>query len=451
MRIIIVGQGKLGINLTKQLSKEGHDIVVIDKKSNVVTNIVDTFDVMGICGNGINFEILKEAGAARAKLIIAATGSDEINILCCTFAKNMGTAYAIARVRNADYVHQAHFLREKIGIDFIVNPEYETANEIARIIRFPVAANLDTFAGGKVEIATIKVPDGCFLCDLALSEMRKKSKSKVLIAAVQRNDRVYIPGGDFVFAANDTISVTGARSELGIFMRQMGIYRQRIKDIMIIGGGKIGYFLARELIGTGREIKLIENNQDRASELIDALSDVTIINADGTDQDILDEQGIDKLDALVALTGIDEENIIVSMYANKKNIQKVITKVDRHSHSILGEIGLETVVSPQIVAGNIVTRYVRALQNSTGMESIQTLYKLLGGKVEAVEIMVPPDSSYENVPFKHLSLLPNILVACIIRKGKVIFPDGNDVLMAGDSIIVVTADKIIENINSIFA
>lgn len=450
MYIIIVGLGKLGSTLTKQLSTEGHDIVVVDPDNSVVSSTVDAYDVMGICGNGATYEILKEAGAAKAKLIIAATGSDELNILCCLFAKHMGTENTIARVRNPDYAGQSQFLRNDLGISMTVNPEYETANEISRIIRFPSAANLDSFAGGRVEIARVRIHSDNPLCDMPIHEMRKKTKAKVIICAVQRNDSVFIPSGDFVLRCDDVISITGTRAELSSFMKQTGVYKQKIKNVMIVGGGRIAYYLAKLLSDTGRNIKLIELNDERCQHMSDMLDDVTVIHGDGTDQDILEEQCIDGQDALIALTGIDEENIIVSMYAESKGVNKVITKVNRHSYSILNDIGLETVVSPQIVAGNLVTRYVRALHNSAGNSQIQTLYKLVGGKVEAAEFIVPEDAGYLNIPFKELELMPNLLIGCIIRNGKIIFPGGDDVMKANDSVIVVTAGRIIEDLHDIF-
>lgn len=450
MYIIIVGLGKLGSTLTKQLSTEGHDIVVVDPDNSVVSSTVDAYDVMGICGNGATYEVLKEAGAAKAKLIIAATGSDELNILCCLFAKHMGTENTIARVRNPDYASQSQFLRNDLGISMTVNPEYETANEISRIIRFPSAANLDSFAGGRVEIARVRIHSDNPLCDMPIHEMRKKTKAKVIICAVQRNESVFIPSGDFVLHCDDVISITGTRAELSSFMKQTGVYKQKIKNVMIVGGGRIAYYLAKLLSDTGRNIKLIELKDERCRHMSDMLDDVTVIHGDGTDQDILEEQCIDGQDALIALTGIDEENIIVSMYAESKGVNKVITKVNRHSYSILNDIGLETVVSPQIVAGNLVTRYVRALHNSAGNSQIQTLYKLVGGKVEAAEFIVPEDAGYLNIPFKELELMPNLLIGCIIRNGKIIFPGGDDVMKANDSVIVVTAGRIIEDLHDIF-
>ena len=450
MNIIIVGLGKLGLTLTKQLVTEGYDITVVDINSQKVSSAVDAYDVMGVCGNGTTCETLETAITSKSKLIIAATASDEVNILCCLIANRMGVENTIARVRNPDYAAQMQFMRNELGLSMLVNPEYETANEISRIIRFPSAANLESFSRGKVEIASIRIHSDNMFCNMPLYEIRKKCKAKVLVCAVQRDENVYIPSGDFVIRCDDVISITGTRSELSAFMKQTGVYKQKIKKVMIIGGGRIGYYLAKLLSDTGRNIKLIENDDSRCYSLADTLPDVTVIHGDGTDQDILDEQGLEYQDALVALTGIDEENIIVSIYAESKNINKVITKVNRHSYSILNDIGLDTIVSPQIVAGNLVTRYVRALQNSAGNSQIQTLHKLVNGKVEAVEFIVPEDAGYLDIPFKDLQLLPNLLIGCINRNGKIIFPGGFDVLKANDSIIVVTAGRILEDIHDIF-
>lgn len=449
MNIIIVGLGKIGTTMTKQLVAEGHDITVVDIKRETVLSMVDAADVMGICGNGASRDTLEEAGAAKAKLIIAATPSDELNILACLIAKRMGTEHTIARVRNPDYANQNQFLRDELGINMVVNPEFETANEISRIIRFPSAANLDSFARGKVEIASIRIHSDNPLCELPLYDLRKKTRAKVIVCAIQRDDKVYIPSGDFVIKCDDVLSITGTRSELTSFMRQCKIYKHKVKNVMIIGGGRIGYYLAKLLSDTGRSIKLIEQNEEKCYSLSDSLPDVTVIHGDGTDQDILDELHLEDQDALVALTGIDEENIILSMYAESKGV-KVITKVNRHSYSILNDIGLETIVSPQIVAGNLVTRYVRALHNSADNSQIQTLHKFVNGKVEAAEFIVPENAGYIDIPFKNLNLLPNLLIGCIMRKGKIIFPGGDDVMKAGDGIIVVTANRIVEDLHDIF-
>ncbi len=451
MNIIIVGLGKIGMTMTKQLVNEGHSVTVVDTNSDKVNSAVSAYDVMGVCGNGANCEILELAGAHKAKLIISATASDEMNILCCLIANKMGTEKTIARVRNPDYSTQIQFLRDELGLNMLVNPEYETANEISRIIRFPSAANLDSFARSRIEIASMRIHSDNPLCDTALYDLRKISKAKVIVCTVQRGDEVFIPSGEFVIKCDDVISITGTRSSLTQFMKHTGVYKHKIKNVMIIGGGRIGYYLSKLLSDTNRNIKLIEHDENRCNHLADVLPDeVTVIYGDGTDQELLEEQNLDRQDALVSLTGIDEENIIVSMYAESKGINKVITKVNRHSYSILNDLGLDTVISPQIVASDIVTRYVRALQNSAESAQIETIHKLFNGKVEAIEFIIPENAKYQNIPFKSLDIAPDILIACITRNNKPIFPGGDDYLTAGDRIIIVTADKIIEDLHDIF-
>ena len=450
MYIIIVGQGKYGLTLTENLSNDGHDIVVIDRISEVVSSVVDQFDVMGICGNGSTVEILEEAGAAKANVLIACTDSDEMNILCCMFAKNLGTANTVARVRNPDYAKQYNFLRKKIGINLTVNPEFETAKEISSLIRFPSVASLDSFAEGKVEMARVTIHSDSPLCDTLISNVRKNIRANVLICAVQRGNTVTIPDGNFQLKCDDSISITGKRSELSSFLRKAKLYKHRINNVMIIGGGKIGFYLSELLSDTDRNITLIDSNLNRCEELTNELSDVTVVYGDGTDQDVLDEQGIDNQDALVALTGIDEENIIVSLYAESKNVEKVIAKVDRHSYSILGDIGLETLVSPQNVAGALVTKYVRALGNSEDKPEIVTLYKLLGNKIEAVEFSIPQKWPEIGKTFKELEFRPNLLVGCIIRGGKIIFPGGDDCFKGGDSVVIVNSGKSLKSLSDIF-
>ena len=452
MYIIIVGLGKLGSTLTKQLSTEGHDIVVVDPDNSVVSSTVDAYDVMGICGNGATYEVLKEAGAAKAKLIIAATGSDELNILCCLFAKHMGTENTIARVRNPDYAGQSQFLRNDLGISMTVNPEYETANEISRIIRFPSAANLDSFAGGRVEIARVRIHSDNPLCDMPIHEIRKKTKAKVIICAVQRNDSVFIPSGDFVLHCDDVISITGTRAELSSFMKQTGVYKQKIKNVMIVGGGRIAYYLAKLLSDTGRNIKLIELKDERCRHMSDMLDDVTVIHGDGTDQDILEEQCIDGQDALIALTGIDEENVLMGLYVRKTWPKvKVVTKINRYSfQTIIDAMDIGSVFNPRFSTSNLICRYVRSMQDSAGSK-IETLYKLVGGKAEALEFRVTESSTVCGVPLLKLELRPNLLVCCINRGGQILIPSGQDTIEPGDTVVVVSSTPGLRELDDILA
>lgn len=450
MNIVIVGDGKVGATLVEHLSQEGHDIVVIDRDSKIVEQMVNSYDVMGICGNGASYDVQMEAGVSSARLFIAATSSDELNILCCLIAKKVGAHHTIARVRNPDYLKQLPFIKEELGLSMIVNPEYDAANEIAKVLRFPNAINIETFSRGNVDLAELKINDGNPLCDMALTDIFSAFKTKILVCAVQRKSDVFIPRGDFVLKSGDKIHITAPRGELVRFMKKLGIYKHRTKDIMIIGGGKMGYYLARQLSESGGyNVKIIEIDRDRCDKLCTLLPDVNIINGDGTDRGILYEQGIESQDAFVALTTIDEENIISSMYASSLGISKTVAKVNRVSYQVLESIGMDSAFSSKAIAANRIIGYVRALENS-GESSVQTLYKLVGGQVEALEFKITADFKNIGIPLKELDINNDTLIASIIRDNHVIFPDGNDSIEIGDSVIIVSKSKQFRSINQIF-
>lgn len=450
MNIVIVGDGKVGATLVEHLSQEGHDIVVIDRDSKIVEQMVNSYDVMGICGNGASYDVQMEAGVSSARLFIAATSSDELNILCCLIAKKVGAHHTIARVRNPDYLKQLPFIKEELGLSMIVNPEYDAANEIAKVLRFPNAINIETFSRGNVDLAELKINDGNPLCDMALTDIFGAFKTKILVCAVQRKADVFIPRGDFVLKSGDKIHITAPRGELVRFMKKLGIYKHRTKDIMIIGGGKMGYYLARQLSESGGyNVKIIEIDRDRCDKLCTLLPDVNIINGDGTDRGILYEQGIESQDAFVALTTIDEENIISSMYASSLGISKTVAKVNRVSYQVLESIGMDSAFSSKAIAANRIIGYVRALENS-GESSVQTLYKLVGGQVEALEFKITADFKNIGIPLKELDINNDTLIASIIRDNHVIFPDGNDSIEMGDSVIIVSKSKQFRSINQIF-
>lgn len=450
MNIVIVGDGKVGATLVEHLSQEGHDIVVIDRDSKIVEQMVNSYDVMGICGNGASYDVQMEAGVSSARLFIAATSSDELNILCCLVAKKVGAHHTIARVRNPDYLKQLPFIKEELGLSMIVNPEYDAANEIAKVLRFPNAINIETFSRGNVDLAELKINDGNPLCDMALTDIFGAFKTKILVCAVQRKADVFIPRGDFVLKSGDKIHITAPRGELVRFMKKLGIYKHRTKDIMIIGGGKMGYYLARQLSESGGyNVKIIEIDRDRCDKLCTLLPDVNIINGDGTDRGILYEQGIESQDAFVALTTIDEENIISSMYASSLGISKTVAKVNRVSYQVLESIGMDSAFSSKAIAANRIIGYVRALENS-GESSVQTLYKLVGGQVEALEFKITADFKNIGIPLKELDINNDTLIASIIRDNHVIFPDGNDSIELGDSVIIVSKSKQFRSINQIF-
>lgn len=451
MNIVIVGDGKVGATLVEHLSGEGHNVVVIDRDQKIVEQMVNSFDVMGICGNGANCEVQLEAGVDSADLFIAATSSDELNILSCLMAKKAGAGHTIARVRNPDYLNQLPFFKDALGLSMIVNPEFDAANEIAKVLRFPNAINIETFYRGLVDLVELKIEQGNPLCNMQLTEIFNKFDVKILVCAVQRKNEVIIPRGDFILQTGDKIHVTAPRGVLVSFFKQLKIYKHRTKNIMIIGGGKMGYYLARQLCETGGyNIKIIENDLERCEKLCELLPQSDIIQGDGTDRRILLEQGLEGQDAFVALTTIDEENIISSMYASSLGVSKTVAKVNRVSYEVLESIGMDSAISSKAIAANRIIAYARALENSGEESSVQTLYKLVGGQVEALEFKIEADFSEIDIPLRDLKLKRDTLIACIIRNHKVIYPGGNDCIELGDRVVIVTKSNHVSSINEIF-
>ena len=449
MKIIIVGDGKVGITLTEFLSQEGHDIMVIDRNPKVIDNVVNTFDIMGISGNGANYDTLIEAGAERADLLIAATSSDELNILSCLMAKKIGTKNTIARVRNPEYAQQLRFIREELGLSMVVNPEFEAARDISRISRFPSAIALECFSKGRVELAEIKLPENGYLAGHKLSELHKVCKEKVLVCAVQRGEEAYIPHGNFTLLAGDKIGVTGSVNEILHFFNELGIKRTAIKKVMILGASKTAVYLAKKLCQIGNSVTIIDKDRQKCEEISAELPKALVVNGDGSSQELLIEEGISNIDAVVSLTGLDELNILISSYASSKNVPKVITKINRQELIPLAEHwGLDTVVSPRKTISNIVVGYARALENSKD-SSVETLYKLMDDKVEALEFTVKDGLDFLNVAFKELKLKENILIAGIIRDRKTIIPSGEDVLLSGDKVVILAANQRINNLSDI--
>ena len=451
MKIIIVGDGKVGLILTEFLSQEGHDIMVIDRNPKVIDNVVNTFDIMGINGNGASYDTLIEAGAERADLLIAATSSDELNILSCLMAKKIGTKNTIARVRNPEYAQQLRFIREELGLSMVVNPEFEAARDISRILRFPSATTLECFSKGRVELAEIKLPENGYLAGHRLSELHKVCREKVLVCAVQRGEDVFIPDGNFVLRAGDKIYITGSHGALASFFKAIDMFKEKSKNVLVVGGGKIAYYLAHHLAESHVDVKIIEQDEERSQYLSENLPKATIILGDGTDPATLLEEGLADCDACIALTGIDEENVIVSLFAQSLGVEKMIAKIDRLSLVDMVEShGIDSLISPKLITANRIVRYVRAMQDS-GDSEIKTLYKIVNNQVEALEFGVRGEGFYINIPFKDLHTKPGMLFAAIIRHGRVIIPSGNDHLEVGDSVIVVTkSNGYVKNLEDVF-
>lgn len=449
MRIVIIGAGKIGKTIIKHVSNEGHEVVVVDKDSNVIEYIVDQYDVMGLVGNGCILDIQKQAGVDRSDIVIAATKSDEANILCCLIAKNLGTKCTIARIRDYEYSKQINMLKDILNIDVTINPELESAKEISRILNFPNAIHVDSFSHGKVELLEFVIPDGSPLVGQSLAEMNRKNQLKALVCVVQRDDDVIIPKGNFVFEAKDRIHITCNRNESIGFMEKLGLEEAKLRDILIIGGGKISIYLAEELIKNKYNVKIIESSKERCLELTELLPKATIICGDGSDQRILKEEGMDKSDAVVCLTGNDEENIIISLYANKKEVKKIITKINKLSFGELMEsVDMASIINSMEITANQIVSFIRATSNRRG-NSIKKLYKLVNNKAEALEFEASSKSKVLDKALKDLKLKPDVLIAGLIRDGIMIVPTGSTMIMNGDSVIVVASNEILNDLDDI--
>lgn len=450
MYIVIIGSGKVGQILTEYLSGEEHDIVVVDTIQSKIEDAVHQHDVLGLCGNGANYDILLEAGVNKADVVISVTTSDELNILAGLMAKQMGAKHLIARVRNPDYLKQREFFRDQLGFSMIVNPEAEAANEILRMIMFPSAMKVDTFAKGRVELIEIKLNENNKANGIRLSELKKVTRSSVLICAVSRGEDVIIPSGDFVLREDDHLYVTGTHKDLSIFCLDLGVYKDKIKNVIIVGGSKITYYLARQLSVQGIEVKIIESDHNRCIDLAQKFPYATIIEGDGSDEEILLEEGIENTDAFVCLTGLDEENIILSLAVKEFGVKKSIAKINRTSlASIVDKIGVDNVVSPKNIIASQIIGYLRAKSNDDENSGVQTLYKIVNDEVEALEFVVTSKFKYINKRLMDMKLKKNVLVAGISRGNKMIVPKGQDIIELNDHVIIVTKGNNFKNLNDI--
>ncbi|MBR2024720.1 MAG: Trk system potassium transporter TrkA [Clostridia bacterium] len=449
MKIVIVGLGTIGKTILQSLSDMGHTIVIIDESKDKVENMIEKYDVTGVVGNGACMDILKEAGIEDTDLAIFLTNSDELNVFACLTAKKAGVNNTIARVRNPDYRQQIRDMKDELGISMIVNPEKETAEEIFNLINLPSVSKMEHFAKGKALLVEIVVDKNCLLVGETLITLGKKLKTKVLVCAVQRGDEVIIPSGTFLFEEGDRVHFTSDANSLRDFLAEAKLEKTPFKNIMIVGGDKIGYYLAEELSKKKYKTKLLESDISRAEELADILPKTTIIHGNGTQHDLLIEEGIEAMDAFIALTNIDEENMIVSMFANKMGVRKTITQIKNDElYDMLGELGIENTVSPKRVVADRIISYIRALTNKRD-SNVLTLYRLVNDRVEALEFSAKKQEKFFNTELKNIKTKQNCLVACIIRDGEVIIPDGNSVIKLGDNVIVVTTHKNFDDLNDI--
>lgn len=452
MDIIIVGCGKVGSSLASVLSTTEHNITVIDIKESRINEIVNGYDVMGITGSCLHTSVLAEANVDKTGIFVAVTDSDEVNILSCLIARKMKARHCVARVRNPEFSDQLVFMREELGISMMINPDSTAANEIAKMLRYPNAIKIESFARGRVDLAEIRISEGSDLNNMALFELNRKTKLDILICAVQRDGEVMIPKGDFVLRTGDRIHLTASHAEMVKFFKSISeTYREkRIKSAVLIGGGRTSYYLAQELIEMGAKVKIIDINEKRCNELSEKLNKVDIICADGTDHDVLEEERVYDADAVVTLTGIDEENILVSLLAEKNGVKKVVSKVDRVSLlQLSGSFGLDCLVSPKAIMMDQILQYIRGKQNSRG-SGIVTLYRLVNDQLEAIEFIVRRQEDYIDVPLKDLNLRKDVLIVSIVRGNQLIVPRGDDMLKMSDSVIVVTTNKGLSDLNDIF-
>lgn len=451
MDIIIVGGGKVGSSLAGILCEE-HNVTIIDTNEARVDSIVNESEVMGIVGNCLQTAVLEEAGIGKCKVFIALTGSDEVNILSCLIAKKMKVRHCVARVRNPEFDKQLVFMREELGISMMINPDFNSANEIAKVLRYPDAINIETFAKGKVDLAEIRITKGSILENIALSQLTKRLRLDILICAVQRGEEIIIPNGDFVLHEGDKIHITASHSKMVKFFKSISsAYREkRVKNAVLIGGGRVGYHLAQQLNEMGVKVKIIEIDEKRCLELSDRLEKASIICGDGTNQDVIREERVYDADAVVTLTGIDEENILMSLLAKNNGVNKVVTKVNRMNLMQLSEtLNLDSIISPKSVMVNQIIQYVRAKQNSTG-NNVTTLYSLVNDRLEAIEFVVREHKDYIGIPLKKLKLRSGILIASIARGNEMIIPKGDDCIMLNDSVVIVTTNRGYEDLKEIF-
>ncbi len=450
LNVIIVGCGNVGITLAERLSSEGHYITMIDKNAEQVKKVSETYDVMGVVGNGSSYHILIEAGIEKADLVIAVTDSDELNLLCCTVAKKVGQCAAIARVRTPDYVDELPYLRSRLEISMIINPELETAREIARLLRLPSAISINSFARGHVEMVKFKLPEKCSLCGKSIMQVHDVLRG-VLVCGVERGDELTIPGGPFVFEAGDIVSFIAPVRNTQLFFKRISIETRSVSSAMIIGGGRISYYLAKMLLDEGIEVKIIEQDEKRCSYLAEELSNAVIINGDGSNESLLLESGVKDVESFLPLTDIDEENILLTLYAKKSTAAKVITKIDRTNfREVIVGLDMDSVVYPRYLTTESIIAYARAKHNSLGNRNIETLYRVFDDRAEAIELLVD-QREVVDTPLMNMNLKKDMLIASISRGGRVFIPSGNDCLMMGDTVIIVTKHTGFDEISDILA
>lgn len=451
MKITIIGGGKVGTTIAEQLAGEDHDITLIDHNAQVAEQISNTLDIMTVCGSGGSLETLRAADVGDSDLLVACTTSDELNLVCCIFAKKLGCGNTIARVRNPEYAQQIYFIKDELNLSTTINPEMASAREIFRMLEIPGVLRREAFAGERVEIVEIGCDAGDVLDGLSLMNISKKIKIRVLVGAVRRGDEVFIPHGDFTLRAGDKIYICAPATQVANILRGIGWHRKKAKNVAVIGASKVANYLISMLLKTGTNIKLIERDKDKAAAFAEKFADITVVCADGSSGTVLKSERVDMMDAVIALTNIDEENLIMSMYLSSTGVSQVIAKADHIEYAdMFADIGIDRIVSPKKLSAYEIVRYVRAMQNTHG-SAVVTMHHLVDGKVEALEFNVTDATRNRNVMLKDMSVRENVLIACINRMGRIIIPNGDDSFETGDTVIIVTTGRrIFLDLNDIF-
>lgn len=449
MDIIIVGCGKVGSTLAAKLNAEGNNVTIIDQDGDKIKALANKLDIMGVIGNGASRSVQKDAGVDKTDLLIAVTGNDELNLLSCLVAKKSSNCRTIARLKDPEYNMDAPYFKNELGLAMVINPELAAAKEIARVLNFPSAIKIETFAKGRIELLKFKLPAGSLLAGMSVKDVATKLRSSITFCTIERGDDVYIANGNFVFEEKDIISIIAAPQKAKAFFKKINYQIQPIKDALIVGGGPITYYLCNLLEGAGISCTVVEKNSARCDELATEFEKVTIINADPSDEDVLREEGIAHTDAFVALTGLDEENILLSLFAKKSGSRKIITKINRIDFDdIVTHLDLDTMVYPKNITADTIVSYVRAMNNRRG-SNIETVYNLIKGRVEAVEFTIGNGSPVVGKPLMELALKPGVLIAIIQRGRTLIAPRGQDFIEPGDSVVVITKDMALTNIKDI--
>lgn len=440
MNIIIVGCGRVGQTLAEKLNGDGNDVTVIDSSQEKIKRITNRLDVMGFVGNGATHSVQREAGIKDADLFIAVTNSDELNLLCCLIAKKEGNCQTIARVKNPDYSQETSFLKEELGLAMVINPEYAAAEEIARVLRFPSAITIEPFAKGRVELIKFRMPKDSMLIGMSVRDAAAKFKFSVLICTIERGEETYIANGDFIFGEKDVVSIVASPKQVNEFFRKINYKEQSVKDALIVGGGGLTHYLCEILDRSGIALKIIEKDRKVCEELASKWQRATVIHGNTAEREILQEHGIEQAGSFVALSALDEENILLSLFAKEAGAKKIVTKINRIDYdNVISRLDLDTVICPKNITSDLIVRHVRAMQNAQG-SNVERLYNIIQGQVEAAEFIVKEGSPIAGKPLKDLHFKKNVLVAAILRKKTVILPRGDDTIETGDSVVVVTKE-----------